>query len=81
MFADFGYGVIVVTLLVAFYAVFASLFGQYKKSQKWVESSRLAMQLTFPLLTLASLVMIYLLVNNQYNVSFVYQVSSRAMPT
>jgi cytochrome c-type biogenesis protein CcmF len=81
MFADFGYGVIVITFLVALYAVFASLYGQYKKSQKWVESSRLAMQLTFPLTTLASLVMIYLLVNNDYNVSFVYQVSSRAMPT
>lgn len=81
MLADFGYGIIVITFLVSLYAIFASLYGQYKKSPKWVESSRLAMQLTFPLLTLASLIMIYLLVNNQYNVSFVYQVSSRSMPT
>lgn len=81
MLADFGYGVLVITFLVSIYAIFASVFGQVKKSQKWIESSRLAMQLTFPLTTLASLVMIYLLVSNDYNVSFVYQVSSRAMPT
>jgi cytochrome c-type biogenesis protein CcmF len=81
MLADFGYGILVITFLVSIYAIFASVFGQVKKSQKWIESSRLAMQLTFPLTTLASLVMIYLLVSNDYNVSFVYQVSSRAMPT
>ncbi|MCG2783547.1 MAG: heme lyase CcmF/NrfE family subunit [Anaerolineae bacterium] len=81
MFADFGYGVIVVTFLVSIYAIFAAIFGQVKKSQKWIESSRLAMQLTFPLTSLASLTLIYLLVNNDYNVSFVYQVTSRAMPT
>ena len=81
MFADFGYGVIVVTFLVSIYAIFVAIFGQVKKSQKWIESSRLAMQLTFPLTSLASLTLIYLLVNNDYNVSFVYQVTSRAMPT
>jgi len=81
MLADFGYGVLVITFLASIYAIFASVFGQVKKSQKWIESSRLAMLLTFPLTTLASLVMIYLLVTNDYNVSFVYQVSSRAMPT
>jgi cytochrome c-type biogenesis protein CcmF len=81
MLADFGYGVLVITFLASVYAIFASVFGQVKKSQKWIESSRLAMLLTFPLTTLASLVMIYLLVTNDYNVSFVYQVSSRAMPT
>lgn len=81
MLAEFGYGVIVVTFLVAIYAIFASVFGQVKKSQKWIESSRLAMQLTFPLTSLAALLLIYLLVNNNYNISFVYQVTSRAMPT
>jgi cytochrome c-type biogenesis protein CcmF len=80
MLAEFGYGVLVVTFLVSIYAIFASIFGQAKQSQKWIESSRLAMQLTFPLTTLAALTLIYLLVTDNYNVSFVYEVTSRTMP-
>ena len=36
--------------------------------------------LTFPLITLAALILIYLLVNGHYEVSFVYGVTSNAMP-
>ena len=81
MLADFGYGVLVVTFLVSIFAILAAVIGQVKQSQKWVESSRLAMLLTFPLTTLASLTLVYLLVTNNYNVAFVYEVTSRAMPT
>ncbi len=81
MLADFGYGVLVVTFLVSLFAILAAILGQAKKSQKWVESSRLAMLLTFPLTTLISLTLIYLLVTNDYNIAFVYEVTSRAMPT
>lgn len=81
MLADFGYGVLVVTLLVSVYAVISSIVGQVIQSQKWIESSRLAMQLTFPLLSLAALTLIYLLVTNDFNVGFVYEVTSRSMPS
>jgi len=38
------------------------------------------MLLTFPMITLGALSLIYLLVTNQYNISFVYEVTSRSMP-
>ncbi len=81
MIAEFGFGVLVVTFLTALYSIGAALYGHFSKRQKWVESARLAMLLTFPLLTLASLTLIYLLVSGDFNVKFVYEVTSRAMPT
>ncbi len=80
MFAEFGYGVLVVSFVLAIYAIGAAIYGQSRKSQKWVESSRLAMQLTFPMISLGALSLIYLLVTNQFNVAFVYEVTSRSMP-
>lgn len=81
MWADFGFGVLVITFLAALYSIGAALYGHLTKRQKWVESARLAMLLTFPLLTLASLTLIYLLVSGDFNVKFVYEVTSRDMPT
>jgi cytochrome c-type biogenesis protein CcmF len=46
-----------------------------------VESARRAMLLTWPLLTLTAGILIYLLVNDHYEVQFVYEVTSRSMPT
>ncbi len=81
MIADFGFGVLVITFLAALYSIGAALYGHFMKRQKWVESARLAMLLTFPLLTLASLTLIYLLVTGDFNIKFVYEVTSRDMPT
>jgi cytochrome c-type biogenesis protein CcmF len=81
MIADFGYGVLVVSFLVTGYSVFAAIYGEFNKSAALVESARRAMLLTWPLLTLTSGVLIYLLVNNHYEVKFVYDVTSRSMPT
>ena len=52
-----------------------------QRAASMAESARRAMLLTFPLLTLASLLLIYLLVNNHFEVQFVYEVTSRSMPT
>ncbi len=52
-----------------------------QRAASMVESARRAMLLTFPLLSLASGVLIYLLVNNRFDVQFVYEVTSRSMPT
>ena len=46
MLADFGYGVLVVSFVLAIYAIGSAVYGYVAKSQKWVESSRLAMLLT-----------------------------------
>jgi len=81
MIAQFGFGVLVVSFLVTLYSVFAAVYGEYKKSPSLVESARRAMLLTWPLLTLTAGVLIYLLVTNHYEVQFVYEVTSRSMPT
>jgi cytochrome c-type biogenesis protein CcmF len=81
MVADFGYGILVVALLVSLYSVVAALAGVRTKSAALVESARRAMLLTWPLITLSALALIYLLVNNHFEVSFVYEVTSRSMPT
>ncbi len=80
MIADFGFGVLFITFFVALYSVFAAFYGERKQIPALVESARRAMLLTWPLLTLASAVIIYLLVNNHYEVQFVYEVTSRSMP-
>jgi cytochrome c-type biogenesis protein CcmF len=80
MFADFGFGVLVITFLLSLYGISAALIGHFKKKQAWVESARLSMLLTFPLLTLGALTLIYLLVTNDFTVKFVYDVISFDMP-
>src|SRR5271157_1177351 len=81
MIADFGYGVIVIAFVVALYSVGAAIYGERTKSANWVESARRAMLLLWPLISLSALSLIYLLVTNHFEVSFVYEVTSRAMPT
>ena len=81
MIANFGFGVLFVTFLVTLYSVFAAIYGDRRQIPALVESARRAMLMTWPLLTLASAVLIYLLVNNHYEVQFVYEVTSRSMPT
>lgn len=81
MFAEFGYGILVVSFLVAIYGVIAAIYGAQNKSATLVESARRAMLLTFPLITLSAVTLIYLLVNDHYEVAFVYEVTSRSMPT
>jgi len=81
MIANFGFGVLFITFLVTVYSVFAAIYGDRKQIPAMVESARRAMLLTWPLLTLTAGVLIYLLVNNHYEVQFVYEVTSRSMPT
>jgi cytochrome c-type biogenesis protein CcmF len=81
MIADLGFGVLVVTFLVTLYSVFTAIYGELKKIPALVESARRAMLLTWPLLTLTAGILIFLLVNNHFEVQFVYEVTSRSMPT
>lgn len=81
MIANFGFGVMAVTFLVTLYSVFAAIYGESRKIPAMVESARRAMLLIWPLLTLTAGMLIYLLVNNHFEVQFVYEVTSRSMPT
>ncbi len=80
MLAQFGFGVLVVTFLGVLFSVGAAIYGYFVKSDRWLESSRRALQLTFPLISLSSLTLIYLLVTGHYEVNYVYSVTSRDMP-
>jgi cytochrome c-type biogenesis protein CcmF len=80
MIANFGFGALCVTLLVAIYGVGAAVYGVRKNMHEWVESARTAMLLTFPLLTISSISLIYLLATGQFQVEYVALVSSTSMP-
>src|SRR5512146_589087 len=80
MVANFGFGALAITFLVAIYGIVAAIYGARKNIQAWVDSARLAMLLTFPLVTLSALSLIYLLVNGHYELEFVSAVTSSSMP-
>ena len=81
MVADFGYGVIVIAFLVALYSAGAAIYGERTKSTDWIELARRAMLLLWPLISISAASLIYLLITNHFEVSFVYEVTSREMPT
>src|SRR5512142_530151 len=81
MLAEVGYGIVVLAFVVALYSVGAAIYGERKKSAEMVESARRAMLLLWPLISLAAATLIYLLITDHYEVSFVYEVTSRSMPT
>ncbi len=80
MIANFGFGAMLITFLVALYGIFAAVYGVRKNSLAWVESARASMLLTWPLLTLTALAIIILLTTGQYGVQYVYNVTSNSMP-
>lgn len=80
MLADLGFEVLVITFVVALYGIAAAAYGSVKDSPRWVESARLAMLLTFPLISLAVFGITVLLATGQYQVQYVYSVTSDSMP-
>ncbi len=80
MLANIGFGILVISFITSLYGIAASIYGVRKNSLAWVESARKAMQITFPLITLASFAIILLLVTGQYQVQYVYNVTSNSMP-
>ena len=80
MVAEFGFGVLFVTFLLALYGIGAALYGALKNKPSWVDSARSAMLLTWPLITVSALSIIALLVTRHYEVQYVYNVTSNSMP-
>lgn len=81
MVANLGYGALVITFLISFYGIGAAVYGVVKKAPAWVDSARNAMLLTWPLVTLSALSIIYLLVTGHYEIEYVASVTSNSMPT
>src|SRR5512135_3150594 len=80
MLAQFGYGILIVTFAVGLFSVGAAIYGYFSKSDRWVESARRALQLTFPLISVSTLALIYMLVTGHFELDYVYSVTSRDMP-
>jgi cytochrome c-type biogenesis protein CcmF len=80
MLAQFGFGILAGTFILALFSVGSAIYGYFSKSDRWIESSRRALQLTFPLISLGALTLIYLLTSGHYEVNYVYSVTSNEMP-
>ena len=80
MITNLGLGALFLTFVISLYGIGAAFYGARKQSPTWVASARNAMLLTFPLLTLSALCLIYLLVTGHYEVEFVANVTSDTMP-
>ncbi|MEZ0395596.1 MAG: heme lyase CcmF/NrfE family subunit [Anaerolineales bacterium] len=80
MLVYFGFGILVLSFLLALFTIGAAVYGARRQKAAWIESARRAILLTFPLLSLAAGALIYLLVTGHYEVKYVYSVTSNAMP-
>jgi cytochrome c-type biogenesis protein CcmF len=80
MVANLGYGTLLITFLVAIYGAGAAFYGGRKNKPAWVDSARNAMLLTFPLLTITVVAILYLLINGHFEIQYVASVSSRSTP-
>ena len=80
MVANLGFGTLILTFLVSIYGAIAAYIGARRNSPALVDSARNAMLLTFPLLSISALSVIFLLVNGHFEVQYVTEVSSKSMP-
>lgn len=80
MIVDIGYGSLVIAFVLSIFGIFAAIYGVTRKADRWVESARLSMLLTFPLVTLSAISLIIALVQGQYEVEYVASVTSNSMP-
>jgi len=75
-----GYVTLALAFLLTVYGLMAAVMGLVNKSAAWTESARLALLLIFPLMTISVVTLIALLVNQRFDVSFVYSVTNLEMP-
>ena len=80
MAAEIGFGALFITLIFSLYGIGAAIYGERTRDMVWVKSARQAMRLAFPLLTVSIAALLYLLVNDHFEVVYVADVSSRSMP-
>ena len=80
MIADLGFFGLLTAFLLALYGCAAALYGHWQRSPRWVASARAATLLTFPLLTLSALSLVYSLIDLDFQIEYVASVTSRSMP-
>src|SRR3972149_6722605 len=80
MIEEAGYLALVIALGVSLFGAAAAAYGARRGRPGWVESGRRAMLLVWPLISLAALAIILLLVGERYDIEYVANVTSQAMP-
>lgn len=80
MIADLGFFALLTAFLLAMYGCAAAAIGLWRRQSAWVASARMATLLSFPLLTISALTIVYSLVNLDFNLEYVASVTSRSMP-
>src|SRR5690349_14010417 len=80
MLAEIGLISTFLAFVAALYAIGASVYGGRIHSERIVVSARNAALLTFPLLLLAAGSLVIALINGQYQMSYVWSVSSPDTP-
>jgi cytochrome c-type biogenesis protein CcmF len=80
LIAELGILTTGLAFVAAVYAAGASLLGAYLRHDKLVISARNAALLTFPLLTIACLALVYALLNHEYSIAYVWQTTDNATP-
>jgi cytochrome c-type biogenesis protein CcmF len=81
MLADIGLASLVIALLASVYAALASYYGARTGNQRWVDSARNAIAITFPLILVACVAMVFSLIRGDFSIEYVWSVSSLDMPT
>jgi cytochrome c-type biogenesis protein CcmF len=80
LIANVGYFSLVLAFFTAIYGAIAAAYGERHGRSQYIESARRAMLLTWPLVTVSVLAIIWLLVGGDYQIRYVASVTSSSMP-
>ncbi|MCU0511971.1 MAG: cytochrome c biogenesis protein CcsA [Anaerolineae bacterium] len=80
MLAEVGFATLIMALAAALYAIVASVYGELRHQEGYVLSGRNAALLVTALLTIATGALWLALVQQEYQIKYVWSVSSPAMP-
>ncbi|MGB7338654.1 MAG: cytochrome c-type biogenesis CcmF C-terminal domain-containing protein [Phototrophicaceae bacterium] len=80
MLAEIGLIALTLSFLTSAFAVIASVYGEVRFSNRMVLSGRNAALITFPLLTIAIVALLVALINEDYQIAYVFSVSDPTTP-
>lgn len=80
MVVEIGYGALFISMIVSIYGIIAAIYGASNRQRSWILSARQAMRLVFPLLTVSIGTLVYLILNDHFEVVYVASISSINMP-
>lgn len=80
MLAELGYVSLIVALLASIYAIIVSVVGERQHKHHWVLSGRNAALFSFVLITISTVALEMALLREEYQITYVWSVSSPDMP-